>query len=380
MKALDRFANAVPLAGAAATGPRAFQATLAAAGADPQPLALSLSGAPGAPDLFNLWGLARVWMILNRELPCVCGEWRWAPFHTQLCMVATKCQCRKAAKADAQPHGRARCLEVWVLNVTNTMVHLQMALKHLLRSCSVMAMVPRPHGAHWEPDLPGRHAKRSACYTMPGREGRRNLVSLPAVFIDIRSLCANSARRRSVCRAGGALCGAARGACDSGRHACGRPYQGLPVAGAVLLSPKQVCCRAARTHALPQTSGPFGKTRLFDGRQFKRSWFGALKSLLGDSLQVVMPPVRGWVASPPAFPHTSHLTTQVAVLPGKGCARASAVHGLPAQLVAGDPVALRIVLADEHGNRTTSGGDAVVVSADSAREGSAAVPVQARLP
>ena len=50
VRALDRFANAVPLASAAATGPRAFQATLAAAGADPQPLALSLSGAPGAPD------------------------------------------------------------------------------------------------------------------------------------------------------------------------------------------------------------------------------------------------------------------------------------------------------------------------------------------
>ena len=50
VKALDRFANAVLLAAAAASGPRAFQATLAAAGADPQPLALSLSGAPGAPD------------------------------------------------------------------------------------------------------------------------------------------------------------------------------------------------------------------------------------------------------------------------------------------------------------------------------------------
>lgn len=70
---------------------------------------------------------------------------------------------------------------------------------------------------------------------------------------------------------------------------------------------------------------------------------------------------------------------QVAIAPGKGCARASAVHGLPAQLVAGDPVALRIVVADEHGNLTTSGGDAVVVTADSAREGSAAVPVQVAL-
>ena len=67
---------------------------------------------------------------------------------------------------------------------------------------------------------------------------------------------------------------------------------------------------------------------------------------------------------------------QVAISPGKGCARASIVHGLPAQLVAGNPVPLRVVVADEHGNPTTSGGDAVVVTADSAGEGSAAVPVQ----
>ncbi len=48
MRALDRFANPVPLSATAALGPRAFQATLAACGADPEPLALGLSGTPGA--------------------------------------------------------------------------------------------------------------------------------------------------------------------------------------------------------------------------------------------------------------------------------------------------------------------------------------------
>jgi hypothetical protein len=46
--ALDRFGNPVPLGGAAALGARGFQATLAPAGADPEPLALALAGAPGA--------------------------------------------------------------------------------------------------------------------------------------------------------------------------------------------------------------------------------------------------------------------------------------------------------------------------------------------
>lgn len=48
VRALDRFGNPVLLAGAAALGARGFQATLAPAGADPEPLALALAGAPGA--------------------------------------------------------------------------------------------------------------------------------------------------------------------------------------------------------------------------------------------------------------------------------------------------------------------------------------------
>ncbi|KAK9845317.1 hypothetical protein WJX81_003385 [Elliptochloris bilobata] len=67
---------------------------------------------------------------------------------------------------------------------------------------------------------------------------------------------------------------------------------------------------------------------------------------------------------------------QVPVAPGRGCARTSAVHGLPAHLVAGTPASVRAVLADEHGNLLAGGGDAVVVSVNNPLEGAAAVPIE----
>lgn len=73
------------------------------------------------------------------------------------------------------------------------------------------------------------------------------------------------------------------------------------------------------------------------------------------------------------------VAVQVAVAPAAGCARTSAVHGLPKRLVAGAPATLRIVLADEHGNPAAGGGDAVAVSVDSALEGAVAVPVEVGL-
>ncbi len=48
VRALDRFGNPVPLAAAAAFGARGFEATLAQAGADSEPLALAMAGSPGA--------------------------------------------------------------------------------------------------------------------------------------------------------------------------------------------------------------------------------------------------------------------------------------------------------------------------------------------
>jgi len=68
------------------------------------------------------------------------------------------------------------------------------------------------------------------------------------------------------------------------------------------------------------------------------------------------------------------------VAPAAGCARTSTLRGLPASLVAGAPMALCIMVADTHGNAAVGGGDEVVVTVDSAAEGAAAVPVEARPP
>lgn len=99
MKALDRFANAVPLAAAAATGPRAFQATLAAVGTDPQPLALSLLSAPGAPDPCYPWLRGNAPDIMCAAA-CVLREWVVASTHIQLFMHACWKQ-HRAAKSGA---------------------------------------------------------------------------------------------------------------------------------------------------------------------------------------------------------------------------------------------------------------------------------------